>query len=279
MLKCSTEGTTIGELAYQPHAEVIIQYKRHRHTPENNLMCSLITPWMERFLHVSITFTSFGEGGCKGRSSQGPSGAKREGWSFLDGTVLRLLGRQPFLCISWRLNPTSTPPVWDECHVSLVEPLQCHWASCPQNRVVLEVPFLIVLKGIDFSGDFSSHLEAARQIANLEKYWPEQETGSAFFMRQPHYSRQWRVCQLQQILIARASIPASSPCCKRRAERQRRRSLHKALSGSARLGRIAGDRGSQNKTVMPWCYLHCVYLLFFGHQRTTFRSQFSSSTV
>lgn len=134
----------------------------------------------------------------------------REAWSFLDGDVLRLLGRQPFLYISWRLNPTSTPPAWDKCHVPLVEPLQCHWASCPRNRVVLEVPFLVVLKGIDFS----NHLEAARQIANLEKYWPEQETGSAFFMRQPHYSRQWRVCQLQQILIARANIPASSPCCK-----------------------------------------------------------------
>lgn len=37
MLKCSTEGTAIGELAYQPHAEVINQYKRHRHTLENNL--------------------------------------------------------------------------------------------------------------------------------------------------------------------------------------------------------------------------------------------------
>lgn len=45
--------------------------------------------------------------------------------------------------------------------------------------------FLAVLKGIDFSEDFSSRLEAARQSANLEKYWPEWETGSAFFLRQP----------------------------------------------------------------------------------------------
>lgn len=37
MLKCPREGTAIGELAYQPHAEVIIQYKRHRHTLEHSL--------------------------------------------------------------------------------------------------------------------------------------------------------------------------------------------------------------------------------------------------
>lgn len=37
MLQCSREDTGIDELAYQPHAEVIIQYGRHKLTLENSL--------------------------------------------------------------------------------------------------------------------------------------------------------------------------------------------------------------------------------------------------
>lgn len=169
MLKCSREGTAFGELAYQPHAEVIIQYKRHRHTLENSL---------DVLAHDSLdgempaSFYNL----CQLQEGR----PKREVFTGTLWCEERGLGLPRWQCAKtsvWTKFPLHQLETEPAKHPSRLGQMSCvpsraitmPLGQLHPNRVVLEVPFLAVLKGIDFSEGFSSRLEAARQSANLEK--------------------------------------------------------------------------------------------------------------